>query len=126
MYIRIMNQLDLDCIEKMLEERIPDKTARAKVKERLKSIIGILDDCYFTDRKSFEYGGFVFLITEEEEARTAYGKIIDCYGLADRQEYSECICQEESGRMWLEELYIRGSDDSIVIIFPKWEGKEMK
>ena len=123
MYIRIMNQLDLECIEEMLKQSISEEKSRKAVKARLEKIIKTLDEFYFTDRNSFSYGGFVFLITDRMEAELARKKIIQCYQLEDKQEYCECIWNNEDN-IWMEELYIRSSEDSIVILYPEKTKKE--
>ena len=125
MYLRIMNQLDLECIREMLERSIPDEETRKNITSRLEQIIHTLDEFYFSDRNSFSYGGFVFLITEKHEAEKVREKIIQCYHLKNKMEYDESICQNE-GNVWKEELFLRSSEDSIVIIYPKENNKEEK
>lgn len=118
MFLRLMNRLDFECMADTIKNEIDGKAAQETVSGRIKELVDILDENYSTDRKSFSMGGFVFLITSLEERNRACQKIIDCYKIADRLEYSDVICEDEAS-VWQEELYLRGDDDSIVIIYPQ-------
>ena len=63
-------------------------------------------------------GGFVILLTDTHSSKQIRRKILGCYALSeDNSEYKEEICKEDSGKIWFEELYLRGSDDAVVIIY---------
>ena len=63
-------------------------------------------------------GGFVFLLTDIHNSGQMRRQILECYSLSeDSSEYQEEICKENSGKIWFEELYLRGSDDEFIIIF---------
>lgn len=124
MFLRIVNRLDLDCMEAMIAGAIKEDAWKEMVMDRIRETVGILDGSYRKERMPYDMGGYVFLVTEVQEQEEARSKIIECYHLGQKLEYSDILC-EGDGIQWHEDLYLATDDDSIVIIYPTLQGKEM-
>ena len=122
MYFRIMNQLDLSCMEKTIHEAIQNPAISEQVSKRIAHCIMILDQAYGCSRSAFDMGGYVFLLTDIRDSAWIREQLLEHYGIsAENCEYTNEICREHGVGVWQEELYLRGSDDSIVIIYKKNE-----
>lgn len=117
MYYRIKNKMDADALETLFGNSMNS----AIVYDRVKEIIGRLDDTYGTLRSSRDMGGYVLLFLSEEEYELLHTQILSFYRLdVENYEYSEIINERmESSTDWWEELYLLSSDDALVIIHPK-------
>lgn len=115
-----MNRLDLSCMEQAIKREIENPDVSEAVFERVSHSVSVLDDAYGEARKAFDMGGFVFLLTDAHDASHIRSQILDCYSLAEENsEYTEEVCRGTGHEVWLEEMYLRSSDDAIVIIFAK-------
>ena len=103
MFLRIVNRLDLDCMEAMIAGAIKEDAWKEMVMDRIKETVGILDGSYRKERMPYDMGGYVFLVTEVQEQEEARGKIIECYHLGQKLEYSDVLC-EGDGIQWHEDL----------------------
>ena len=118
MYLRIMNKLDVLCMEGTIREAIENPAVFGKVFERISSAIAVLDEAYGEGREALSMGGFVFLLTDPLSSEEIRRKILDCYSLSEEDsEHKEEICRESGSKAWIEELYLRGSDDAVVILY---------
>ena len=91
------------------------------VKKRIAEALKTLDEAYGADRKAHDMGGYVFLFLSEENFNAEIGRIMEHYNLnKDYAEYCETIEQSraDDGLLWIEELYLLSSDDSILMIHP--------
>ena len=60
----------------------------------------------------------MFLLTDIHSSGEVRRQILECYSLSENDsEYQEEICRESEQKTWIEELYLRGSDDAVVIIY---------
>ena len=126
MYLRIMNKLDVSCMKEAIQEDIKNPAAFQKVFGRISDAIASLDESYGEGREALSMGGFVFLLTDIHSSGEIRRQILECYALFENDsEYQEEICKEDSGKIWFEELYLRGSDDAVVIIFAGEEKSQM-
>lgn len=114
MYLRMMNRLDVQNAVKIIEEYIQSTEATEQVLDRIRKATEILDAHYGGQRSPKDMGGFVFFMTGEQEREV----ILNYYQLDEElAEYSDVVCTDDSVT-WKEELYLRGSDDGIVILYP--------
>ena len=117
MYLRIMNKLDVSCMKEAIQEAIENPIVFEKVFGRISDAITSLDEAYGEGRESLSMGGFVFLLTDIHNSGQMRRQILECYSLSEEvSEYREEICRESGQKTWIEELYLRGSDDAVVII----------
>ena len=120
MYLRIMNQLDLVFMKNAILREISDSDIAEKVFQSVKKTIEILDDSYGIARKPFEMGGFLFLLTELDNNAYYREEILKCYRLSENDvEYSDIIATVEKKVEWISEMYLRSSDDAIVIVYSR-------
>ena len=118
MYLRIMNKLDVACMKEAVQEAIKNPIVFKKVFGRISDAITSLDEAYGEGRESLSMGGFVFLLTDSHSSEQIRRQILECYSLSEEEsEYREEICRESGQKAWIEELYLRGSDDAVVIIY---------
>ena len=118
MYLRIMNKLDVSCMEEAIREAIENPVIFEMVFERISNAIAVLDEAYGEGREALNMGGFVFLLTDTYSSEQIRRQLLECYFLSEEDsEYKEEICKEDNGKIWFEELYLRGSDDAVVIIY---------
>lgn len=117
MFLRIVNRLDIDCMETMIADAIKQDNLKKTVIDRIKKATDILDESYGKERMPYDMGGYVFLVTEVQEQEEARKKIIGCYHAGQKLEYSDILC-EGQGIQWHEDLYLITDDDSIMIIYP--------
>lgn len=114
MHLRLMNKLDIEGSFGIIKNFISDQKAAERILGRIRTAIEILDDSYGGQRTSKDMGGFVFFASGEKEKK----RILDFYKLEeDSSEYSDIICQTSSGT-WYENLYLRNSDDAVIIVYP--------
>lgn len=119
MYYRIKNQLDA-CI--LADEMIASGRYPRDVADRIVEITSVLDDAYGADRGAFSIGGYVFFFPDAKCYTDNVSKILSYHHVnPDAFEYSEYIGERvlEDGLYWNEELYLLGSDDSLVLIHPQ-------
>ena len=106
-------------MEKIIHQNLTNKENFHELVERLTDYVVILDAEYSADRESFAQGGYVFFISNCEEAETAREEIIRCYNLDGQLEFGNVFLKcEDTKEIWKEELYLRSSDDAVVIIYP--------
>ena len=118
MYLRIMNKLDISCMKEAIREAIENPVVFEKVFGRISDAIAVLDEAYGEGREALSMGGFVFLLTDTHSSKQIRRQILECYALfEDNSEYQEEICKEDNGKRWFEELYLRGCDDAVIIIY---------
>lgn len=117
MRLRLMNKLDLDGIGGNMEDIFQNPAVVASVWGRVQTAVEILDTTYGGQRSATDMGGFVFLATLEQDKK----EILDFYSLEEKlAEYSDTIIQTGSVT-WHEELYLRSSEDAVIIIYPTGE-----
>ena len=118
MYLRIMNKLDVSCMEEAIREAIENPVIFEMVFERISNAIAVLDEAYGKEREALSMGGFVFLLTDIHNSKQIRRQILECYSLfEDDSEYQKEICNGDTGKRWFEELYLRGCDDAVIIIY---------
>lgn len=118
-----MNRLDVSCMGETIHKVIDNPKISEVIYNRICHSISILDNAYGERREAFAMGGFVFLLTDIRNAKYMRREILDCYALSEENsEYTEEICREKDNTIWQEELYLRSSDDAIVIIYVKKRG----
>ena len=119
MYYRIKNQLDAEILsEEILRTRYYPKL----IADRVVEITNILDDSYGANRGAYAMGGYVLLFPDEQNYSINVNRILGFYHLGiDEYEYTERVGETvlDDGKIWKEELYLLGSDDSLVLIHPK-------
>ena len=116
--IRLKTALDF---ELFVEEHQGIFSQNTGVKKRIAEALKTLDEAYGADRKAHDMGGYVFLFLSEENFNAEIGRIMEHYKLnKDYAEYCETIEQSraDDGLLWMEELYLLSSDDSILMIHP--------
>lgn len=90
-----------------------------QVLKRLKTSVHILDSAYGVGREALSMGGFIFLLTGLSESEQLRQKILDFYDLSNQDsEYTEEICRDKNN-IWIEDMFLRSSEDAIVIIYMK-------
>lgn len=106
-------------MEKMIHQNLINKENFNTLVDKLTEYVVILDADYSADRESFAQGGYVFFISNCEEAKTVREEIIRCYNLEEKLEFANVFLKcEDTKEIWKEELYLRSSDDAVVIIYP--------
>lgn len=114
MHLRLMNKLDVEGSLGVIKNFISDQASEEQILGRIWTAIEILDNSYGSQRTSKDMGGFVFFTSGEKEKN----RILDFYRLEEKSaEYSDIICQTSSGT-WYEDLYLRSSDDAVIIVYP--------
>ena len=114
MHLRLMNKLDLDGIGGNIGDILQPPEAMASVWGRVRNAVEILDTAYGEQRSGTDMGGFVFVATSEQDKK----EVLDFYSLEEKlAEYSDTIIQIGSV-IWYEELYLRSSEDAVIIIYP--------
>lgn len=119
MYQRLMNKLDVDIWANEVQDIVDDD-----VINRVREQINTLDEAYGNHRGIKDMGGYILFFKDKASYDGCIDEIMSFYKL-DRElyEYSDCICGGQAGKKkWMEELYMLGSDDALVLIHPK-EGK---
>lgn len=113
MYQRIMNKLDVEMWQRKARGNICDE-----VIDRVKEQINVLDEAYGSNRGKTDMGGYILFFDNKTEYEENIQEILEFYKL-DRElyEYSDCI-SEGQDISWMEELYMLGSDDALVLIHP--------
>lgn len=116
MYQRLMNKLDVDIWSRNIKDSV-DSIVIKRVKEQ----INVLDDAYGSDRGSRDMGGYILFFNDYKSYENCIDEILDFYNLdKELYEYSDCINEEcNSETEWMEELYMRGSDEALVLVHPK-------
>ena len=119
--IRLKTALDF---ELFVEEHQGIFSQNTGVKKRIAEALKTLDEAYGADRKAHDMGGYVLLFLSEENFNAEIEKILAHHHLnREFAEYSEVIEEQngvnENGLIWLEELYLLSSDDSILMIHPQ-------
>ena len=118
MYQRLMNKLDVDIWQKEVQGHISDD-----VIGRVREQINILDEAYGSNRGSRDMGGYILLFSDKASYDENIDEILDFYKFdKDLYEYSDCISERED-ISWMEELYMIGSDDALVLIHPCMDEK---
>lgn len=114
MYLRIINRLDIDMLVK-------SEIVNHDVLNRVSEQIETLDEAYGAYRSSRDMGGYVLLFLDEDSYNNSIGAILEFYKIDESlYEYSDCIAEEILNKVeWMEELYMLGSDDALVLIHPK-------
>ena len=118
--IRLKTQLDF---ELYLEEHPETFCRNTGVKNRIAEALETLDDAYGAERKAHDMGGYVLLFLSEENFNAEIEKIL-AHDHLNREfaEHSEAIEEQngadEDGMIWMEELYLLSSDDSLLMIHP--------
>ena len=103
MYLRIMNQLDVSCMGETIKREIENPHVSEVVFDRVSHSVAVLDDAYGKDRKAFDMGGFVFLLTDIHNSERMRSQILDCYSLSEENsEYTEEICKGAGQEVWQE------------------------
>lgn len=119
MYYRIKNQFDA----KILADEITELGSFPHyIADRIIELAKILDDAYGGDRGSYAMGGYVLLFPNEHNYSVYVNQILGFYNLdLEDFEYSEIVGEKimDDRKIWKEELYLLGSDDSLVLIHPK-------
>lgn len=114
MHLRLMNKLDLNGIGGHIKNIFQPPEAMASVWGRVRTAVEILDTAYGEQRSGTDMGGFVFFATSEQDKK----EVLDFYSLDEKlAEYSDTIIQVGSVT-WHEELYLRSSEDAVIIIYP--------
>ena len=113
MYLRLMNELDVN----ILEDELQDKVSSTVI-NRIREQIEILDGAYGSRRGSKDMGGYILFFDSKSSYENSVNNIMQFYRLdSDLYEYSDCISEEDS-MCWKEELYLLSSDDALVLIHP--------
>ena len=121
MFLRLKNLNDYDAVLEYLQSQISD----VNVLQRMREVLQVLDDNYGAERGSTAMGGYIFWFESNKAYQEYCEKMLSAYGLhINAYEYSDEIGNEKQ-RTWTEELYLLGSDDSIVVLRPK-EDEERK
>ena len=118
--IRLKTALDF---ELFVEEHQGIFSQNTGVKKRIAEALKTLDEAYGADSKAHDMGGYVLLFLSEENFNAEIEKILAHHHLnREFAEYSEVIKEQnevnENGTLWMEELYLLSSDDSLLMIHP--------
>lgn len=116
MYQRIMNKLDVDIWSRTVKGEIDDV-----IINRVKEQIEVLDNAYGSHRGKNDMGGYILFFSDSKAYENSVDEIVDFYNIdKDLFEYSDCIFEDSKRRCkWIEKLYLLGSDDAIVLFYPK-------
>lgn len=121
MFLRLKNLNDFAAVSDYLHSKISCKS----VLDRMKEILQVLDDNYGAERGSTAMGGYIFWFESDDAYQEYCVKMLSAYNLQmNAYEYSDEIDNDED-KVWMEELYLLGSEDSIVVIHPE-EQEERK
>lgn len=113
MYQRIMNKLDANIWQQCMQGQISDD-----VISRVCEQTNILDEAYGSNRGRYDMGGYILFFNDKSSYDNNIDEILEYYKLdKDLYEYADCI-SETQGIRWMEELYMLGSDDALVLIHP--------
>lgn len=120
MYYRILNELDVNMLERC---EIVNQVIMARVRE----IIETLGQAYGYNRGSKDMGGYALVFTSYVEYTENIEDILSFYKLDnDLSEYQDVIVSIEKDierTQWVEQLFMLSSDDALVIIYPMIESK---
>lgn len=108
-----MNKLDFGMWQKKVQGSISDD-----VIGRVREQINILDEAYGSTRGSRDMGGYILFFSDKASYDENIDELLAFYNInKDLYEYSDCI-NEGQDIKWMEELYMLGSDDALVLIHP--------
>lgn len=108
MYQRLMNRLDIN--------NVIDVPSR--IKSRMIELSDMLDDAYGVNRLPSDMGGYILLFPTPEDVNESFDSVMKYYNIDPALfEYRDTYSFEK--QIWIEELYLLTSEDSLVLIYPK-------
>ena len=126
MYYRIKHRFEA----KLLLDEMRENGNCVFVGDRILEQAGVLDDSYNDSgkrggRNRWDYGGYVLFFPNEESYEKAIVDIWDFYNIEPTQyEYADFVGDTEMDEVqWIEKLFLLGSDDSLLLIYPRRTGK---
>lgn len=116
MYQRLMNKLDVMIFKREMADMIPEE-----VIEHICEQIEVLDNIYGSYRGSKDMGGYILFFQNNSIHKALVAEVLDFYNLdSELYEYSDEICNCKN-QIWKEKLYMLGSDDALVLVYPTEE-----
>lgn len=101
--------------EALLSQGVPVQVYSSIV-ERLK----ILDTYYGTNRRQTDDGGYIAIILDVDmpDIQTAYESLLKKWSLSKEcREFSDLLCKCKDNVAWRADLYIVGTEYSLVIVY---------
>ncbi len=122
MYYRIKHRYE----SRLLLEEMRAMGKAVFVGDRILEQVGILDDNYNYAEKTggrdrCDYGGYILFFPSEKCYEDCVVDIWDFYNIDPTQyEYADYIGDSQfSDVKWIEKLYLLGSDDSLLLVYPQ-------
>ena len=127
MYYRIKHRFEA----KLLLGEMREKGKQVFVGDRILEQASVIDDNYNDSQKCggrnrWDYGGYVLFFPDEESYERAAVEIWDFYNIDPTMyEYADFVGDSEmTETQWIEKLFLLGSDDSLLLIYPRRADKE--
>ena len=122
MYYRIKHRFEA----KLLLDEMRENNQNVFVGDRILEQIGILDDSYNVEgkrggRNRWDYGGYVLFFPDIASYEKDIVELWDFYNLNPTEyEYADYIGDSMTENVqWVEKLFLLGSDDSLLLIYPQ-------
>ena len=122
MYYRIKHRFEA----KLLLDEMREAGRDVFVGDRILEQAGILDDSYnitgkVGGRNRSDYGGYVLFFPDEKSYEKDVVELWDYYHIdPTAYEYADYIGDSMTSEIqWIEKLFLIGSDDSLLLIYPK-------
>ena len=116
MYLRLRNLVDIEACAALFEQ-----SHRMPLYEAIKEDLTLLDDAYGAERRAFDMGGYVLYFPTMHDFSLSEKKLYQAYNLdSEMYESNDIIWKdEETGIAWRRKLFLRSSDDALVLIYPE-------
>lgn len=113
MYYRIKNRFEVDLMkEELISSHVPDA-----VIDRMYEVTDILDSNYGSHRSSGSMGGYLLFFPTAQDYLTTSPIIFENYNIdSTLSEYDDVLASTQNMN-WREQLYLLGSDDSLVFMY---------
>lgn len=119
MYLRVRDSFDVDMLREEYSGRVDDEIIGI-VDDRIKR----LEDAYGAGQPDQTgYGGYLLFFPTPQDCMITYPKVLSHYGLDDDlNEYDDIIDTASSNQRWHEKLFLMGSDDALILVYPEVSG----
>lgn len=113
MYYRIKNRFEVDLMkEELIANGVP-----IPVIDRMYEVTDILDSNYGYQRSASSMGGYLLFFPTAKDYLTASPAIFENYNIdSTLSEYDDVLASTQDMN-WREQLYLLGSDDSLVFMY---------
>lgn len=114
MYYKVSNMFDYLMLYAMFKNKLPQITLET-VLEKIK----ILEDAYGKLKDFKDYGSCVMFFPTEKSFDNVYEQFLNHYHVDDDLAEYEDELVEEDGVVWKEKLFILGSENGVVLVYPE-------